>query len=162
MDVKAQARAQAHVQAQVQSPAQKLGSAQVPPLLVTLEHNCALTFGRGHRADVPCASAKVKSANTHVVSKAHATLFASVDLLGTWSVRVQDLGSSNGTFVFGRGHAERVQCTPSGDAGVRFQQKQRTCKRLHKGDSAQLSEGDYFALGQGGGRIVYELQMPRK
>ena len=148
--------------AQTQSPAHALGSTQIPPLLVGLEHNCALTFGRGHRADVPCASTKAKAAAAHVVSKAHALVFASVDVLGTWSVRVQDLDSSNGTFVFGRGHAERVRGGPSSNEDARFQQKQRTCQRLHKGESAQLSEADFFALGQGDGRIVYELQMPRR
>ena len=71
---------------------------------------------------------------------------------GCWEIRVSDLRSTNGTFVYSRGKLPE---------GGHFQVVPlRSCQRVTEGFPATIFDGDLVALGRGEARMLYELQLP--
>lgn len=118
----------------------------VPAALVELARDRFLTFGRSKRCDVVCGR------GGSLISKQHAAIDATANAHGCWEIRVSDLASTNGTFVYSRGKLPQ---------GGHFQiVPLRSSQRVHEGFPATIYDGDLIALGQGAARILYELQLP--
>ena len=118
----------------------------VPAALVELARDRFLTFGRSKRCDVVCGR------GGSLISKQHAAIDATANAHGCWEIRVSDLASTNGTFVYSRGKLPQ---------GGHFQVVPLRCsQRVHEGFPATIYDGDLVALGQGAARTLYELQLP--
>ena len=118
------------------------------PPLVELLHDRFLTFGRSKRCDVVCG------AGASLLSKQHAAIGADTNTHGCWEIRVSDMGSTNGTFVYSRGQLK--------EGGQFHKVPLRSSQRVPKGGHIAMQDGDLLALGQGMNRVLYELQLPLK